>query len=114
MIREKIDIDAMLTRLQGRKGRAFDEAYNELEQLAEIVDAVRQPEIQRQNEEAERNRVPGKSVKLNCEPPWAYCIGPYVQSMRNKRNPDELRNRAIAGLKRMAAYALELASEVHQ
>ncbi|MCA9009148.1 MAG: hypothetical protein KDB01_05345 [Planctomycetaceae bacterium] len=104
----KINIDEMLTKLQGRKGRAFDQAYDDLEKLAEIVDAVRQPEIKRKNEEAERNAVPGESVTLSCEPPWAACIGAYVESMRNKRSTDELRSRAIARLKRMATYALEL------
>ena len=109
MISSEIDIDGILTRLQGRKGRAFDEAWYELEKLAETVDAVRQPEIKRQNEEAKRNAVPGQPVRLNCEPPWVFCIGPYVQSMRNKRETADFRDGAKAGLKRMAAYAMELA-----
>lgn len=112
MMATKIDIiDEMLTKLEGRKGRAFDHAYRELERRAQIVDAVRQPEIERKNEEARRNAVPGQSVQVSYEPPWIVCIGSYVESIRNKRATDELRNRLRAGLKRMATYAEQLETQ---
>lgn len=111
MISSKIDVDGILTRLQGRKGRAFDEAWDELLQLAETVDAVQQPEINRKNEEAKRNRVPGESYTVSCEPAWAHIIGHYVEAIRNKRMPDNVREGSIRELKRMAAYAMKLAGE---
>lgn len=106
-----MSIDEIVTALQGRKGRAFDAAMHELMSLADTVDAVRQPQIHRENDEAERNALPGQSVKINCEAAWAVKIRYYVATLHDKRATAEGRSIVIAALKRFAAYSNHVANE---
>lgn len=105
-----MSIDEILTAIQtSRKGTAkFNQAIDELWKLAEQADAKNKPERERKaaaEELARKNAKPGEGIMINMTPEWCDVLHYFVEGVRSKKNPADLREKMAANLREMMNHA---------
>ena len=103
-------IDEILNTIQtSRKGTTkFNQATDELLKLAERADAKNKPERERKaaaERLARKNAKPGEWFTFDMTPEWCDVLHYFVEGVRSKKNPAELREKMAANLREMMNHA---------